>query len=112
MQLFKHNPFAWILAASWVAACVVVLVYAFVQRGMGEISAAFGYMMVLLTFPAGLLVFYAVSLTGIPFVIGVGAAPFLSAGGLIAVWLALTVLGFVQWFTLLPWILARLRGDR
>jgi hypothetical protein len=112
MKVFQHNPFVWILAASWVAACVVVLVYAFVQRGMGEINGAFAYMMVVLTFPSGLLVFYAVSLSGIPFLIGVGAAPFLSAGGLVVVWLALTALGFVQWFVLLPWALARLRGDR
>lgn len=112
MKLFQHNPFVWILAASWVAACVTVLVYAFVQRGMGEIGAAFGYAMLLLTFPGGLAVFYAVSLTGVPFVIGVGAAPFLSAGQLILVWFALTVLGFAQWFVLLPWLLGRLRGDR
>ncbi|MEX0958331.1 MAG: hypothetical protein WDZ63_03500 [Burkholderiales bacterium] len=112
MRLFRHNPFMWILAASWTAACIVALVYAFVQRGMGETGAAFGYMMVFLTFPAGLLVFIALALAGIPFVIGVGAAPFLSAGGLFVTWLALVLVGFVQWFVLLPWALARLHGDR
>lgn len=112
MKLFPDNPFVWLLAASWTAACVVALVFAFVQRGMGETGAAFGYMMAFLTFPSGLLVFAALAMAGIPFLIGVGAAPFLSAGGLLLVWMALVAVGFAQWFVLLPRLVSLLRGDR
>jgi hypothetical protein len=100
----------------WLIACLGVLAYTLVACGQepnstlrGECSLLAAIMMAFLTFPLGLLWWllvsaagYAFSLVGIQF----GGASVVAD---LVVWLGFVVLGFLQWFKLLPFLVRRVR---
>lgn len=107
------------LKGIWLLACVAVLVWQVVACGQqsnptlrGECSLLAGGIMVALSLPLGLLWLWLVS----------GATYLLAQFGIeiggpsstadVVVWLGFVVVGYLQWFVLLPWIIRKVRSRR
>jgi hypothetical protein len=86
-------------ARIWLLLCVAVLAFGWIQRDIHDMPEAFIYLMIALTIPAGYLVAIAVSY--IPQAPNIPYYPFWD---LMPFWLLSTVLGYVQWFILVPWL--------
>lgn len=107
-----------LLQVVWLIACFAVLVWGFVACGeeanstlRGECSLLAAIIMALPSLPSGILWWllvsgtaYALSLVGIE--IGTSAVADL------IVWLGFVVVGYLQWFKLVPWLIARWRSRR
>ena len=87
------------IARAWLLLCVAVLVFGWMQRDIHDMPEAFGYLMMALTFPIGFLA--AISGSYISQTSNIPYNPFWD---LMPFWLASTVLGFIQWFVILPWL--------
>ena len=106
------------LKFAWLLACIAVLLWDLTscpQRAnptlMSECSLLAGAMMVILSFPSGLLWLWLVS--GSAYLVGQLGMD-ISAVSPIAnliVWIGFVVVGYLQWFILLPWAI-RLIGKR
>jgi hypothetical protein len=104
-----------LLKLVWFTACIGVLVYAFVVCGLltepmlrGECFLLTGIMMALLSFPLGLLwwvflsaVGYGLSLAGIEIPESISVH--------LIVWLGFVIVGYLQWFKLVPFLLRLFR---
>jgi len=99
-----------LLLALWLAVCVVVLAFAFIQRDIHDTDIAFAYLMLFLTFPLGYafaafvgVIFFALySVFGI--VVPGGFVPNLVS------WVFFVVVGYFQWFVAIPWLYKKLRA--
>lgn len=104
------------LKGIWCALCVAVLIWTFISCGQqpdrtlrGECSILAGGIMALLSSPLGLLWVLLLSAAGYGlgvFGIETGSP---SIGSDFIVWCGFAAIGFLQWFKLLPWIIARWR---
>jgi len=102
----------------WLLACVAVLAWQFVACGQqsnptlrGECSLLAGGIMVVLSLPSGLLWLWLVGGAGYvlaQFGIEIGAAYSMA----VVVWLGFVVVGYLQWFMLLPWIIRKVRSRK
>jgi hypothetical protein len=107
-----------LLKATWLLACIAVLLWDLIsctQRMnptlMSECSLLAGGMMVILSFPIGLLWLWLVS--GAAYLagqLGIDISAVLPISNLV-VWIGFVVVGYLQWFILLPWAI-RLIGKR
>jgi hypothetical protein len=107
------------LKGIWLLACVAVLAWQFVACGQqsnptlrGECSLLAGGIMVVLSLPLGLLWLWLVSGAGYllaQFGIEIGAPSSIAD---VVVWLGFVVVGYLQWFVLLPWIVHKVRARR
>jgi type VI protein secretion system component VasK len=93
-----------LLLGIWCTLCGVVLIFAIIQRDIHDMDIAYTYFMLFLTFPAGLIVaavLAALFTTGL----------YLPGGltGAFITWPPFVILGYLQWFVLLPWVVRRLR---
>lgn len=79
------------LRASYLAACLAMLAWYWLHRSDPEAAIALGWMIVSVTIPAGLLG-------------GLLAGSVLPAVNAVTVWLVCAVLGYLQWFVLVPWL--------
>jgi len=91
-----------ILASIWIAACAGVLIFAFVNRDIKDTDVVVLSAMLFLTLPTGMAFIGIVSLIAMTLdsILGVTLP-----GGFIenlVVWVPMTILGYVQWFLLLP----------
>ena len=88
---------------TWLGLCLAVLGFAFVQRQIHDMDIAYTYLMLFLTFPAGLLVALVLA--------AVGASVSLPTGFIFALisWPLFVILGYLQWFVLLPKTVRRFR---
>lgn len=94
----------------WFVACVLVLVFAFVQRKIDDTDIAFTYFMLYLTFPVGYLL---AAIAGFVLFSLHDAYGIVAPGGFIpnlVAWVLFVVVGYLQWFVLLPWLVRRFRG--
>jgi hypothetical protein len=108
-----------LLKVAWLIACVAVLAWTLIACGPeanatlhGECLLLAGITMALLTLPSGILWWlllsgagYTLSLIGIE----VGGIP--AFAGLV-VWIGFVVVGYLQWFKLVPWLIARWHARR
>ena len=100
----------------WLIACLIVLAWTFVACGReanetlrGECSLLAAIIMAFLTFPVGLLWWLLISATGyVLSLVGIeiGGA---SAIADLVVWFGFVIVGYFQWFKLVPWIVHRIR---
>jgi len=104
-----------ILLVAWLAACVVTLAitaYASLpEPAASDIGLFFLGCMIVLTFPSGLLVLGIVALL---VELQAFTGPFLdflrpSIVGLALVWVGMVVIGYYQWFVVVPWVAKRIR---
>ena len=97
------------LLLAWFAACVVVLVFAYLHPG-AEASILFGMLMLSLTFPLGYVLATIVGFISSVLYNRFGVyAPDSFVVNLMA-WTLLVVAGYIQWFILLPWAWRKFRG--
>jgi len=109
-SILPRSTFGKLAASLWVAACVGLLVFGYVQQHIPDMPVAFTWLMIYLTFPVGMA---GAALVGI-------ASSFLSEAGvpyhpfwhLIPFWLVLVVLGYLQWFVVLPILVRKVLSVR
>ena len=108
--LFPHNLVARVLLALWLAACTVVLGFAFTLADFYQRGEVVSYFMAFLTFPLSIPVV----------LLGKKAIYILwyyydcdlyeSNALLVAVWAMMVCLGYLQWFVLVPFAVRRMRS--
>jgi len=93
-----------LLLGIWLTLCVAVLIFAIVQRDIHDMDIAYTYFMLFLSFPAGLIFAGVVAALST-------IALYLPDGlmGAFITWPPFVVLGYLQWFVLLPEIVRWLR---
>ena len=101
MTLAPSSTFGRALAVLWLALCLCVLAFGFVQQDIHDMPVAFMWFMIFLTFPLGFLGigFDYFVIQQITNAAGGGYHPFFS---LLPSWLAMTLLGYLQWFKVAP----------
>lgn len=100
-----------IIKALWIGATVFVLLvtlYAFDGKPNSDIGIFFAWCMLFLSFPSGLLV----SLVYVAVYEGLSITIETSYLSLVLDWVGFFVLGYLQWFKLVPWLIARWRSRR
>jgi len=103
MNTLPRSPFGRFLLGLWFAACVAVLVFAFLQRQLDDTDIAVLYLLIFLTFPIGygLAAFLGYALMQVYEWLGV-----MVPGGFVAnlfSWLLFVAIGYFQWFLAIPW---------
>jgi hypothetical protein len=84
-----------VLKALWVLACVWILVLALHhRRDMGDMWEAEFWVMMGLSFPSGWLFPYMLKF--------IGGSRITGLQGIFIIWVPLFVLGYLQWFVLVP----------
>ena len=94
-----------VLKALWIGATVFVLavtLYAFDGKPNSDIWIFLTWLMLILSFPAGLVGSLVYSVLGVNF----------SYLSLALMWAGYFVLGYLQWFKLVPYLIAKLRTVR
>jgi hypothetical protein len=100
-----------IIKALWIGAAVFVLfitLYGFDGKPNSDIETLLGWYMLALSFPSGLLV----SLVFVVLYDGLSITVETSYLEVVLVWIGFFALGYLQWFKLLPYLIAKLRGLR
>jgi len=102
MAVLPLSPAGKILAYIWIAACVSVPIYAFVNRDIESTDIVVVSAMLILTFPSGIVFVGLVSLILMALDSLLGVTP---PGGFIfnfVIWVPMAELGYAQWFHWLP----------
>jgi hypothetical protein len=101
-----RSNLARLLVALWLAACLALLAFAFIQRGVHDMPVAFAWLLIFLTFPIGLAAIMVVGpvWAWISTQLGVAYDPFVD---LLPYWFVLVALGYMQWFVVLPMLWRR-----
>ena len=96
-----------IAAVIWLCLCLGVLVFGYLERSLQGMAVAFTWLMVVLSFPLGII--------GV-MVAGIGWSSLLQSLGYpyqpfrdeLPIWVFAVVIGYCQWFVLLPRFARRL----
>ncbi len=108
-RLFPQKLIGRFLLFLWLAACLAVLLLAYIQREIHDTDVAFAYLMIYLTFPLG----YALGvLVGFVFMVIYYLFGVEVPGGFLSnlcVWIFLVLTGYFQWFVLVPWIYQQIK---
>ena len=96
-----------ILATVWLALCFSVLAFGYVQRAVHDMPEAFILFMVYLSFPIGAAIALTVA-TGLNWVYQLIGLPYVPFRDEVPFWLVAVLVGYWQWFRLLPWIAKKL----
>lgn len=109
--MFPRSLTGRLVLGMWLAAASGLLAFAYVQRDIHDMPVAFLWLMIFLTFPLGVIGSVAVGAVSATIFssLGFGYQPFLEMA---AYWCVLVVLGYVQWFILVPAVVRRLRHAR
>jgi hypothetical protein len=111
MALFPASIVGRLLAIAWLLACSGVLLFAWEQRHIHDMPEAFVWLMNFLTIPAGLPVaaVAGIATSEISKFFGITYHPFWD---LVPFWIVITMVGYLQWFMLLPLLWRKLRAPR
>ena len=109
MALFPASIVGRVVASVWLLSCVGVLLFAWEQQHIHDMPEAFAWLMIILAFPFGLPVATVVGIATSESskFFGITYNPFWD---LVPFWIALTVMGYLQWFALVPFLWGRLRA--
>lgn len=99
----------------WILATVVVLVITL--RGFDggrnpDAEVFLAWMMLLLGFPSSIVFSAAFAMTSVLLATRFGTTISTSYGSIVASWIVLTLLGYAQWFILLPKLVRKVRESR
>jgi hypothetical protein len=94
-------------AIVWLASCVSVLAFAYIKQSIHDMPEVAVWSMAILSFPSSIL---SLSIFGplwayTSAALGLNYHPFWD---LIPFWLVNSLLGYFQWFVLLPWLFQKL----
>ena len=109
---FPHSKLGRVLAALWVLACVSSLVAAYLERETFGSPFVVMAVMLVLTFPAGLLASFLMGAFWgyISQFLGLPHDDVFTA--FVPYWIAVFTFGCVQWFVIIPMFMNRLRRSR
>ncbi|MDP3356854.1 MAG: hypothetical protein Q8M51_13475 [Polaromonas sp.] len=108
--MFPRSTVGRLVASLWLAACIGVLVFGYVQQHIHDMPVAFTWLMIYLTFPVGMAGAAFVGMAS-SFLSEVGV-PYHPFWHLMPYWLVLVVLGYAQWFVVLPLLVRKVFGVR
>lgn len=109
MNILPRSVFGRILLVLWFAACIAVLIFAFIQRNIHDTDIAVAWFMIFLTFPIG---YGLAALLGFVFMLLYEAMGLVVPGGFVfnsLSWLLFVAGGYFQWFVLVPWAYRKVR---
>jgi hypothetical protein len=109
MLSFPRTPKGRIVLALWLVACLAVLIDGFIERNTSEWGMVFFLLMNCLTFPSG-YVFSLVFAAVFRFLMANGITVLNERGfiPILILWPFFVVVGYLQWFVLIPWLAHRL----
>ncbi len=99
----------------WVACSVAVLiatVYLYDGRPNSDVDLLLAYGMLALSFPVSLLLSTVVGVVGYLAYSMYGYVMETSYSSIVVTWTCLFVAGYLQWFKLVPWFIAKWRARR
>ncbi len=109
MRLEKRNV-ARILKIAWLAACAVVLVGVVISKGDAETERFLTQTMLVLSFPLGVLASPLIIVTGFLAQMISPLGSLVQINDYVMVWFWFFVLGYVQWFWLVPSVVRLIKG--
>lgn len=109
MRLEKRNV-ARILKIAWLAACAVVLVGVVISKGDAETERFLTRTMLVLSFPLGVLASPLIIVTGFLAQMISPLGSLVQINDYVMVWFWFFVLGYVQWFWLVPSVVRLIKG--
>lgn len=111
MKIIPMSFFGRFLAALWLIASLGVLYFAWHQREIHDMPIAFTWLMIFLSFPCGFpaAVLAAVITNQVSALFELPHDPFLSH---LPGWLIFTVVGYLQWFVLVPLLWKKVARSR
>jgi hypothetical protein len=112
ITLFPRHPVLRIVATAWLLASVVMLLVTLLrpELGLNERAALSSLVpLYFLSLPLGHLGLAALGKLKLELYVSSQFVPSLFSEGLM-LWAALTVLGYLQWFVLLPWLSRKCRS--
>ena len=86
-----------VVAALWLAACIAVLVFGLTARAIHDMPVAVTWFLIFLSFPLGA---GAVAVLGVA--LGSSGVPYVPFWSELPVWAAAIIVGYLQWFVLVP----------
>jgi hypothetical protein len=107
IQLQSHHPLlpksfaARVLMPIWLALCVGLLVFAYLQREVHDMPIAFFWLLVVLTFPIGLLTAAFVG-AGMAWLYAKSGIPYVPFLDVLPSWAASVFMAYIQWVFVLP----------
>jgi hypothetical protein len=110
MKVMRYLPLA-----LWATACAAVLIFTLEMWEPGansDVGVVFAWSMVLLSFPAGLVVPGCIALFATFFGQPALDAALSGTAAFVAVWAAFVLVGYVQWFLLVPRVWQSMRKAR
>jgi hypothetical protein len=99
---------SWVLAAS---LALLTSLATFDGQPNSDADLLLGYAMLTLSFPLGLVIAAALSLLGQLAFATTGHVFTTGYVSITAVWLAFSIVGYTQWFVLLPWLWRKWKGN-
>ncbi len=118
MNILPRHLIGRILLVLWSAACVAVLVFAFIERDVEDTGIAVMWLMIILNWPIGYLVAVIMGYAFKLLYEVLGAVVPGGFGPLAFLWFVFVAVGYFQWFVAFPWAYykirtssARIRGD-
>jgi hypothetical protein len=114
-ELTPTSTLGRVAATVWVSVCLGVLAFGYVQRSVHDMPVAFTWFMIILTFPLGIPGVLLAGLGWPALMNGLGYS-YEPIRDELPIWALALVLGYWQWFVLLPralrWFSARrTRGE-
>lgn len=99
------------IKALWIGVTILVLfvtLYAFDGESYSDIWILLTWLMLIFSFPAGLLISLVHMILGKMFAITITTSYF----SLTLEWIAYFLLGYIQWFMFLPWLIGKIRNSK
>ena len=106
MKIFPRHPILRIVATAWLLASIVMLLVTLARPeiGLNDRAALSGLVpLYFLSLPFGHLGLLALGKLKLELYVASQFVPSMFSEGLM-LWAILTVLGYLQWFVLLPWV--------
>ncbi len=100
------------LALLWLLPCFALLAFAHIQRGIHDMPVAFTWLLIMWTFPAGLVLVVPAAILAralAPVLVGVPYNPIVES---LVSWLLMVPAAYAQWFVLVPALARHWRRKR
>jgi hypothetical protein len=100
------------LAAVWVSACTAILAVAYVQREIHDMPEAVLWLMIILSFPAGLIGIVAAGWVSYLLRNSTALSEIHQFWAIVPYWAIAVTLGYLQWFAAVPTLWRRFKKTK
>ena len=111
MKIFPRHPILRIVATAWLLASIAMLLVTLLRPeiGLNERAALSSLVpLYFLSFPLGHFGLLALNRLKVDLYVTFNVVPGIFTEGLL-LWVLLTILGYAQWFVVLPWVSRKFR---